>query len=388
MIEPQYNRRAVFAVACLGMLVFGVVVTTLGSILPSIIGRFGLQKAQAGSLLLLMNLGVMGGSLIFGPIVDRHGFKSMLVASLVMTVIGIEGVAFADTFGLLRASVFLVGFAGGVINGGTNALVADISIEGRGAGLSLLGIFFGLGGFGVPFTMSFLIERFSYTEIICGVGAAVFFTGVIFIAVRFPAPKQPQGFPLRQGFEILRNPALLLLAAMLLLQSGVEMTASGWSAAYFEEEVAVEKGRAVLLLSMFWVGLTLGRWLAGARLKHVNPYHVVMTSILVGGAGVVLMLLVTNPLAAGIGIFVAGFGFAAIFPFLLGLVGDLYPDISGTAFGVVFVIALVGGSTFPYMIGVLGDLVGLRAAFLVIPVSLTLTLFLLHSVKARLTRDE
>lgn len=100
------------------------------------------------------------------------------------------------------------------------------------------------------------------------------------------------------------------------------------------------------------------------------------------------MLLATNPLAAGIGIFVAGFGFAAIFPFLLGLVGDLYPDISGTAFGVVFVIALVGGSTFPYVIGVLGDLVGLRAAFLVIPVSLTITLFLLHSVKARLTRDE
>ena len=32
----MFSRRRVFAVACLGMLVFGITLTTLGAILPSV----------------------------------------------------------------------------------------------------------------------------------------------------------------------------------------------------------------------------------------------------------------------------------------------------------------------------------------------------------------
>jgi hypothetical protein len=37
----------------------------------------------------------------------------------------------------------VLGFGGGIINGSTNAVVADISSEDKGANLSLLGVFFG-----------------------------------------------------------------------------------------------------------------------------------------------------------------------------------------------------------------------------------------------------
>ena len=56
--------------------------------------------------------------------------------------------------------MFFIGFGGGIINGGTNALVADISAENKGANLSLLGVFFGIGALGMPLLLGVLSKHF------------------------------------------------------------------------------------------------------------------------------------------------------------------------------------------------------------------------------------
>ena len=43
------NRNLVFSAACLGMLLFGITLTTLGSILPELIPQYGMSRARAGS---------------------------------------------------------------------------------------------------------------------------------------------------------------------------------------------------------------------------------------------------------------------------------------------------------------------------------------------------
>ena len=213
------TRRSVLAAAYLGMLIFGIVLTTLGAVLPSVIERFGIDKAAAGTLFLLMSFGILAGSLVFGPLVDRYGYKGLLLASAALIFVGLEGIAFAPSMGTLRTAVLLIGFGGGVINGGVNALVADISAEGeRGAAISLLGVFFGLGAVGVPFALGMLLGHFSYTAIVAGVGAVVV-GAIAFIGVtQFPAPKQPQGFPLAQAAGLLRDPVLLVFGFMLFLE--------------------------------------------------------------------------------------------------------------------------------------------------------------------------
>ena len=190
------NRRTLFAVACLGLLTFGIVLTTLGAVLPSIIERFGIDKTQAGALFLLMTLGILGGSLVFGPMADRYGYKGILFVAAALIIVGLEGIAFAPSLALLRFAIVIIGFGGGIINGGTNALVADISSGERGANLNLLGVFFGLGAVGVPFVLAVLGARFSQTAIIAGVGALVAVPLIVIAISQFPASKHPQGFPL------------------------------------------------------------------------------------------------------------------------------------------------------------------------------------------------
>lgn len=102
---------------------------TLGAVLPSLIAKLNLSGLQTTSLVTFLPLGMLAGSLIFGPIVDRFGHKALLVPSCIIVLLGMEGLAFFESVPLLQASIVGIGLGGGILNGETNALVSDISGE-------------------------------------------------------------------------------------------------------------------------------------------------------------------------------------------------------------------------------------------------------------------
>lgn len=379
------NHKLLFASACLGMLLFGITITTLGAILPEIIPRYGISKTEAGTLFTVMNFGILAGSLVFGPIVDRYGYKKLLVACSVLILFGIEGVAFAPTFILFSFFIFFFGLGGGIMNGATNALVSDISREGRSAGLALLGVFFGIGAFGVPLILGALLDSFTYTQIIASLGVIVVIAIFLFLYLQFPAPKHPHSFPIKEALKLVKHPTLLLLAFILFFQSGMEITTGGWTAAYFHEVLQLDSSTAVLLLSFFWIGLMLSRLALSRLLLKRSPAKILMISAGIAFMGSLLLLYTDNTTLATFSIFLIGAGFGAVFPVVLGYIGDLYPDMSGTAFSLAFTIALTGGMIMPYLAGLMGDLYGLQSSFLIIPAALIALFILFLFVLKRFT---
>ncbi len=368
------------------MLLFGIVMTTLGAVLPSIIQRLGIDRTEAGSLLALMSLGILAGSLVFGPVVDRRGYRGMLVVAVVLIALGLEGIAFAPSITVLAVAAIVIGLGGGVINGGTNALVADISAEGRAAGLAYLGVYFGIGAFGVPLVLGLLRERFGDPSVVAGIGLLVALVPFYYATIRFPAPKQPQGFPLRQVSGLFRDPVLVLLGAMLFFESGLEITVGGWTATYVNDELALSPERALYLLSLYWLGMTGARLLLGWLLRRVSSVAVLLVSLGIACVGALLLIGARGTAAAGAGTLLAGAGFAAVFPVILGHVGDRYARLSGTAFGAVLVMALMGGTALPYLTGVLGDALGLRASLAIVPAGIVCVALLFGAARPRLAQ--
>jgi fucose permease len=66
------------------------------------------------------------------------------------------------------------------------------------------------------------------------------------------------------------------------------------------------------------------------------------------------------------------------------MIGELYADLTGTAFSIAFVMALVGGSALPYLTGLLGDRYGLRTSLAIVPVSVLAMAILFGVVRRRL----
>jgi fucose permease len=352
------------------MLLFGVTLTTLGSVLPPLIARFALEKTAAASLMAMMSGGILAGALVFGPAVDRIGYRPVLVAGALAVGLGLVALACSPTPKLLTPAILIFGWGGGLLNGATNALMADMSPEGRESGLALLGVFFGIGAVGVPLVLGLLLRWATYTTIVAGLACLVVIPLFDFLTVRFPPPKQAQGFPLGRVGSLLGDATLLLVGLLLFFQSGMEITLGGWSAQYVREVLMPSEEWSILLLSLFWVGMVVARLVLTQVLRFFSPALVFPMFMVVALAGAAFLLAVPNIVAAGTGLFLLGFGLASGFPILLGFLGGLYHDLTGTAFSAVFVIALLGGSALPFLTGVLADRHGLRASLLVVPIAL------------------
>jgi MFS transporter, FHS family, glucose/mannose:H+ symporter len=364
------SRKSLFYASCLAIFMFGVSLTVLGAMLPTIMDSFGIDKANAGALFFLLSLGMLIGSLLFGPIVDRYGYKFLLTLSCLLILIGLDGLAFANQVGQLQLLVFIIGVAGSIINAGTSALVSDISEGERSSDLSLLGVFYGLGAFSIPLLIGGLSQTFGYHKIISGVSTLVLLPIIFFITLRFPKPKQQQGVPIRKLFVMAKESPLLLAGAFLFFQSGLELTASGWSATYMREVLHIETNKAVIYLSLLMLAMMSARLLLPKLLAKKGPAFILRTFILIGLCGAVLMILSTHLWLTLIGLVGLGFGLAAGFPVILGYVGDRYRELSGSAFGLAFTMALTGSMVLSSLSGVLGQAVGLRYAFILMPASL------------------
>jgi len=365
------------------MLAFGIVLTTLGAVLPNIVEKFGIDKAQAGSLFLLMTFGILATSLVFGPLVDRYGYKGILLVAIAAICAGLELMAFAGSMGMLRIAIVLIGAGGGIVNGGTNALVADISTDEKNANLNLLGVFFGIGAVGVPFILATLGSSFSNTTLIALVGAFVLIPLLVIAATPFPAPKQSQGFPIAAAGRLASDPFLLVAGFILFLESGMEITVGGWTSTFVNEVLAVTPRTALIVLSLYWAGMMLARLALGTVLRNVPPVRMLYICLAVGFVGAVTLLMTNSVAVSAIGVFMLGVGFAATFPAILGLVGGRYAELSGTAFSFVIAIALLGGMLLPLTTGILGGAYGMRGSFIIVPVSILLLASLLTVLTRR-----
>jgi MFS transporter, FHS family, glucose/mannose:H+ symporter len=382
-----YRRKAVFAAACMGMLLFGIVMISIGAILPSITARYQLDGTGTGSLVSLLPLGILIGSIVFGPIVDRYGYRQLLIACAILILLGLQGIAHAPSIWWLSLSVLLIGFAGGAINGGVNALVSDISAESKGANLSLLGMFFGLGALGMPGLLSILSKSLGYSTILSGVGFAIVFPIAYFSMIRFPEPKQAQGFPLRESLRLLTNPIILLIGFFLFFQSGVEGLASTWTTSFLEGGIGTSARHALLGLTAFEIGMTGTRFLLGSLLRRFSMAGTLGFTLMIALVASLVLSMSSNYYVLLAGLLLLGVGFSAGFPVMLAYTGELFSALSGTAFSIVLVIGLLGNVLLNYLMGFLTDAVGLHTMPWLLVISISCLALLLALVYNRIKKQ-
>lgn len=387
-MKGTYNRQLVFWSACLGMLLFGIGLITLGAVLPDLRIKHSLDAVQAGTLFSILPAGIIGGSLLFGPVCDRYGYRMLLPLSSLLMFAGFEGLAFTDTIWILTLSVFLIGLGGGAINGATNAVVADISTNGKGADLSILGVFFGIGALGMPLLLSLLKETVTFETTVAGTGILTLGAAVLFIAVRFPEAKQAEGISMKQIGSLVRDATLLLIAFFLFFQSAFEGLINNWTTTYLIDRVAAPQEAALMGLSSYVAGMTVMRLLIGSVMRKLPERTLLFMSFAITLAALLIFSLSRTVLPAAAGLFILGAGLAAGFPTMLGLVGNRYPHLSGTAFSLVLVIALLGNILVNYSMGVVAENYGIKHLTTYTFTSLGLLVFMATVIFGRLKHNK
>jgi fucose permease len=204
---------------------------------------------------------------------------------------------------------------------------------------------------------------------------------VMFALLRCPPAKNSEGIPYRKYVEMIKNPAVLLIAFFLFFQSGFETLVTTWTPKYFLETFALDTQTAILSLTVMSISLTLARVLLGYVLKKVENWKVVVVS------GFLLMRFGGSFSVGLVGIALVGAGASATVPVMLGYVGSMYPEISGAAFSLVLFVALTGNAILNAIGGVVFETYHI-GSFILFMIGISTVMFVLLSfIVRRLKRN-
>lgn len=121
---------------------------------------------------------------------------------------------------------------------------------------------------------------------------------------------------------------------------------------------------ATLGLSAFWAGLALGRLVAARIADRFSHAAFAATASIVTGIAVVLAVAAPTTELAILAFAVAGFASGPVFPMIVAIGGELYPDRLSATTGTLTGAAVVGGTLYPPLIGFMSAGFGIATGLL------------------------
>ena len=349
------NKNLIFLASCAGMAFFGVSMLALGPLLSQL-------GDGANALPATLSVGIIIGTALFGPVADKFGYKWLLITASILALLGIQGLANMTDMSLLHLSILMLGIGGGILNGETNALVAEIyDNKKRGSRLSILGAFYCIGAL-LWTLLNYFIESEFTIPLNC-ISAIMFAFIVFFFTISFPKAKPHSTVSFAKMAGLLKYPTLILFAFLLFFQSGFESITGNFTVRFIENVKNIDASAATLTLTWFTIGMLAGRLMLGSMMKKLNAMRTLYLYLSIALVGVTLLyfnsLAFTN-ITSSLQFFcgataLIGFGAGATFPVVLNYLGGAFKEMAGTAFSIAIFIALCGQFTFNKITGILFD---------------------------------
>ena len=368
------NRAQPAAWLHVGFALTGVGTTLFGCILPTLNVNWHLDDRRAGVLFAAQFTGSTLGALLV-----RNDFFRSLMNGYFLLIVGAILVAFFTGF-VEVLLFFAFGLGLGLTMTATSMLIGSTFMENRGAALSVLNAFWGLGAALSPAIASLWVRRWPPTYLFLVLAAALMVT---FLPIgKNRAAFVGGGRNTAQGASGHRQLKLVsIFAVIAFLYVGTEVSVSGWMMTYVGRLPISGKAWAPIAASCFWVALLCGRTLVPAIVRWLSEAQLLTSSLTMAFISILLLLVSRAPLAIVLSAILAGLMLAPIFPLCLANVLTLMYDSPGSKW--IFAISGLGGAVLPWMTGELSAHSGSLRVGLLVPVFALGTMTILD----RLGRD-
>ena len=361
-------RLAAGAVGCLTLLAIGWTGLLIPSLIRSIEAAFGQTDAGIGIIYLVYGLAYASGSFGGGPLTERLGRRQVLGGAVLVAGLGNAGLGLAPTWPAFLLAALTAGAGAGCLDGGANGLVLDVYREGRGRAMNLLHMSFSVGALAAPLVMGVLVDGgVAWQAVAVGTGAVVCLLATAYVVVPMPSGRRStgsahEGAPAASSDHVGRSllaGALLLLGIAIAAYVASEVGVSNWLVRFLEPAPLTT---ATLALSLYWAGLAVGRLVSSIiadRFDHLRFTIACALAMAVLVAIAVLVPLLPLSIAA---FAAAGVASGPVFPMIVAIGGERYPERSAAVGGSLTGMAVIGSTIYPPAIGFMSVTVGLTAA--------------------------
>ncbi len=341
--------------------VFGVNLVLVGAHQDVLARDLSLDLARLGLLGATLALGIGVGVAGAGPLVDRLPRRPLFLASTLAAATAL--LLFDASMGFARALalVAVIGLGLGVQETLVNASVTEI--HGARAAKPILVVHAAatVGAMLAPLVVGWLAERAHWTASFHATGGAQLALALAGLRVAFPPPPSA-GQALHAPLAAVWSPALLPFLVVGFAYVGVETTLTLFAVPYATAGLALEPDAGRAAISALWFGLLVGRLVVLALPRGIDARLLAAAGL--AGAGVLGF-----GIGAGVRSLVAIYGATGVvmgfvFPVMIALAAERFPEARGTATGLVAGAAALGGFAVPWLHGALGDSQGVAAALL------------------------
>ena len=251
----------------------------------------------------------------------------------------------------------------------------------RGASLSLLNAFWGLGAVACPLLATAWEQFESPSSIYLGLAVAAALP-LILLALQFRYLSQLRDVVTVLSERTSKLSLLIPLAIFAFLYVGVESSISGWMMTYVHRLPLASGLYAPIATSFFWIALLVGRSVAPVVLKHISESGLLMITLCVLLVSNVMLLLSYTPAMSITSASLAGLMLAPIFPLCLSKVLAIASGPSESRW--VFAISGLGGAVVPWMTGQVASFSGSLRTGLAVPLVAGFVMLLLQIRTQRL----
>lgn len=337
----------------------------LGVVWPAIYTEFSLPISVNGYISMVVSGCTVVASLFSAKLNYKFGTGVVTAVSTALTVVALFGLAFSSHIAFFFLLAIPLGLGAGAIDSGLNSFVA---LHYSTAQMNFLQCFYGIGVMVSPYLMSLALGnsgdwRKGYL-IVAIIQAALLLVTVLALPLWKKTEKrvvaqtgaQTKLLSLKQ---MLQMPAVRWNCLVFCFCCGIELTFGGWCSTYFVNVKGLAVDLAAQITVLFYVGLSVGRFLSGLLAKRFTPRQMVIFSSCLLLCAIVLLVLPFGLYASAVALLLAGLGVGPLFPNLALLTPAYFgKDVAASVIGLQMSATYLGIMLMPPLFGLVAQYVG------------------------------
>lgn len=335
----------------------------LGSAWPAMYLDLNSTIPAAGIMAMIVSGGTIVSSLFSAKLIDKFGTSKVTTFSVLLTAVGLLGIAFTPNFFVMCLLGIPLGLGAGAVDSALNNFVA---LHYNAKHMNWLHCFWGVGASAGPIIMSFFLMKQSGWQ-----------TGYLFISILqfilviglfFALPLWKKADHKESVQEEKVNTSLKSLVKIpgakpallgFFCYCAIEMTAGLWGSSYLVLHKGISTVTAAKWVAFYYMGITIGRFISGLLVMRLNNIIMIRVGQVFLVLGAILMMMPYSNNFQVAGLMLLGLGCAPIFPSMLHETPNRFGrKVSQGIMGIQMATAYVGSTFMPPLVGYITNQVG------------------------------
>ena len=336
----------------------------LGSAWTMIYEDLNVPISYAGLVTMIITGGTIISSFFSGKMIKKFGTWKVTTFSVFLTAMGLLGVYFTPSFIWICLLAVPLGLGAGAVDSALNNFVAN---HYEAKHMNWLHCFWGIGATSGPFIMSFyLLKENGWRS---GYATIGIIQSILVVCLLLSLPlwrkfedskeEEKKGSTSINVKTLLKLPGAKPTLIAFLCYCGIELTTGLWASSFLVFNSGLSAGLAAKWVSLYYLGITVGRFLAGFLSMKLNNKQMIRVGQLICLLGAVLLMIPFSNNFKLVGLILIGLGCAPIYPAMLHETPNKFgKDLSQEIMGIQMATAYVGSTIVPPLFGMLSKFSG------------------------------